>query len=375
MNIRHLNCPGRLNLKRASGLSWRFLFLPLLVSLIAPGQAQVAVPRPGRQLLKPSQSAEAAPESAWLDLRQNNPSRSKVQAAPAWVESVAFSPAKGTAETPAKSVFRIRLSRPNESCQILLFRLYFDDKPEQQPELIAWDESGTQLLHSGPLGQKTSLATSTTTIVPMIGVTALDVEVPGDGRSVRGAYLDWMKSSQVMRPIHEESETAIPAPFAAAAPLKAGEEDAEVFGTVTAPLTTDTIPIGSSIQNGAAFQFGIEAQPLVAMLTFEVASPQIEAPPEIYVNGHNIGAASLVLPDLADPAYRGLSLSLLQTMQFQYTGWVRAQKIVPASILKAGSNDVIILAGAGTSASAIRETQIQLKYLWDKSDYLLEPLK
>jgi hypothetical protein len=94
-----------------------------------------------------------------------------------------------------------------------------------------------------------------------------------------------------------------------------------------------------------------------------------------YVNGQDVGPASLVLPDLADPAYRGLSLSLLQTMQFQYTGWVRAQKIVPASILKAGTNDVIIIAGAGTSASAIRETQIQLKYLWDKSDYLLEPLK
>jgi len=62
-------------------------------------------------------------------------------------------------------------------------------------------------------------------------------------------------------------------------------------------------------------------------------------------------------------------------MQFQYTGWVRAQKIVPASTLKAGTNDVIIVAGVGTSASAIRETQIQLKYLWDKSDYLLEPLK
>ena len=144
---------------------------------------------------------------------------------------------------------------------------------------------------------------------------------------------------------------------------------------MTAPLTAETIAIGSSLQNGAAFQFGLEAQPLVALLTFEVASPQIDVPPEIYVNGQDVGPASLVLPDLADPAYRGLSLSLLQTMQFQYTGWVRAQKIVPASILKAGTNDVIIIAGAGTSASAIRETQIQLKYLWDKSDYLLEPLK
>ena len=354
---------------------FRFAALASFVIAVAALRAQHALPPAGSQILKPSQSAQAAPDSAWLDLRQKNPAHSKVQAAPAWVESVTFAPGKHPTEGPAKSVFRIRLTRPNEDCQILLFRLYFDDKPEQQPELVAWDESGTQLLRSGPLGQKTSLATSSTTIVPMIGVTAIDVEVPGDGRSVRGAYLDWMKSSQVMRPMHEEPQTAIPAPFAAAPPLKAGEEDAEVFGTVTAPLTAETIAIGSSLQNGGAFEFGLEAQPLVALLTFEVASPQIDVPPEIYVNGQDVGPASLVLPDLADPAYRGLSLSLLQTMQFQYTGWVRAQKIVPASILKAGTNDVIIIAGAGTSASAIRETQIQLKYLWDKSDYLLEPLK
>lgn len=343
--------------------------------VVAALHAQQALPPAGAQVLKPSQSAEAAPDSAWLDLRQNNPAHSKVQAAPEWVESVSFVPGKTTTKGPAKSVFRIRLTRPNEDCQLLLFRLYFDDQAEEQPELIAWDESGTQLLRSGPLGQKTSLATSSTTIVPMIGVTTIDVEVPGDGRSVRGAYLDWMKSSQVMRPVHDEPPTAMPAPFAAAPPLKAGAEDAEVFGTVTAPLTAETISLGSSLQDGAAFQFGLEAQPLVALLTFEVASPQIEIPPEIYVNGQDVGPASLVLPDLADPAYRGLSLSLVQTMQFQYTGWIRAQKIVPASTLKAGTNDVIVVAGAGTSASAIRETQIQLKYLWDKLDYLLEPLK
>jgi len=129
------------------------------------------------------------------------------------------------------------------------------------------------------------------------------------------------------------------------------------------------------MQTGGAFQFGLDSQPLIALITFEVASPQIESPPEVYVNGQDIGPATLVLPDLADPAYRGLSVALLDTMQFQYTGWVRAQKIVPASVLKAGTNDVMILAGAGTSSSAVRETQMQLKYLWDKSDYLLEPLK
>ena len=354
-----------------------FRLVALAIFLVSLGatRAQVALPPAGAQVLRSSRSAAAAPDSAWLDLRQNSPTHSKIQAAPAWVESITFAPARDTAEGPKRSVFRIRLTRPSDECQILLFRLYFDDLPEGQPELIAWDESGTQLLRSGPLGEKTGLATSSSTVIPMIGVTAIDVEVPGDGRSVRGAYLDWMKASQVMRPVHAVQQKLMADPFAAAPPLRAGEEDAEVYGTVTAPLTTETIPIGPSMQDGASFQFGLEAQPLVALLTFEVASPQIEVPPEIYVNGRDIGSASLVLPDLADPAYRGLSLSLLQTMQFQYTGWVRAQKIVPASLLKAGSNDVIILAGTGTSASAVRETQIQLKYLWDKSDYLLEPLK
>jgi hypothetical protein len=338
-------------------------------------RAQQALPPEGTQVLKSSHAASAAPASAWLDLRQSDSSHSKIQAAPAWVESVTFSPGETRAGVTAKSIFRLRLSRPNEDCQLLLFRLYFDDLPNEQPELVAWDESGSQILRSGSLGGGAGLATSSSTVVPMIGVSAIDIEVAGDGRSVRGAYLDWMKTSQVMRPLHAEQGKLPTDPFGGPGALRTSEEDKEIYGTVTAPLTTETVPMGSSLQNAAAFQFGLEAQPLVALLSFEVASPQVEAPPEIYVNGEDIGPAALVLPDLADPAYRGLSLSLLQTMKFQYTGWVRAQKIVPASLLKVGSNDVMILAGQGTSASAVRQTQIQLKYLWDKSDYLLEPLK
>jgi len=40
--------------------------------------------------------------------------------------------------------------------------------------------------------------------------------------------------------------------------------------------------------------------------------------------------------------------------------------------LKVGTNDVTILSGSATPTSAIRGTQIQLKYLWEKSDYLLQ---
>jgi len=84
-----------------------------------------------------------------------------------------------------------------------------------------------------------------------------------------------------------------------------------------------------------------------------------------------LGPAALTLPDLADPGYRGQMESLVKQMQFEYTGWVRVQKIVPAETLKVGTNDIIVMAGPETPSSAIRNTQIQLKYLWDKSDYLL----
>jgi hypothetical protein len=312
-------------------------------------------------------------ESAWLDLRQTPGANSKLQAAPDWVESVTIVPADAKAGVAPKTVFRIRLSRPSPDFQVLYFRLFFDDNPDQKPHLVAWDESGSQVLQSGPLGLGVSLPTSESVIVPMVAVSTIDVEVPGDGKTIRGAYLDWMTSAEVLHPISAEQRDLIPEPFTTMSPLHAPTQDTEMFGTVTATLAEETIRVGASVQQGAAFQFGIEAQPLMALLTFEVASPNIDAPPEVFLNGESLGAVTVTLPDLADPAYRGESASLVKQMRFQYTGWLRAQKLVPASSLKVGTNDLIVVAGPGTPASAIRATQIQLKYLWDKSDYQLQP--
>jgi hypothetical protein len=209
-------------------------------------------------------------------------------------------------------------------------------------------------------------------MIPMVGASTIDIEVPGDGKTVRGAYLDWMANAEVLHPVSAEHRDLIPEPFAAMAPLHAATQDSERFGTVTASLADETIRIGASVSQGAAFQFGLESQPLLALVTFEVASPNIAAPPEIFVNGESLGPVTITLPDLADPAYRGQTASLLRGMRFQYTGWLRAQKLIPAANLKAGTNDLVIIGGAGTPASAIRATQIQLKYLWDKTDYQLQ---
>jgi hypothetical protein len=312
------------------------------------------------------------PESAWLDLRQNAPKNSKTQNAPAWVEGLTLLPAETTEGAPmSKSVFRIRVTQPSPDYQVLFFRLFFDDKADQQPELIAWDESGTHVLRSGTLGAGMNLPSSDSVLIPMTGASSIDIEVPGDGKTVRAAYLDWMTSSEVVHPVNAEHRDVIPEPFSSVPTLHAPPDDVENFGTVTATLAADTIRIDGQTQESAAFQFPIEAQPLTALLTFEIANPRIDAPPEVYLNGQDIGAASLTLPDLADPAYRGQVERLSTQMHFNYTGWLRAQKIVPAASLKVGTNDLVTLNGADSASSAIRATQIQLKYIWDKSDYQL----
>ena len=345
------------------------LFLLLLFAVSSTRAQEVFVDTLTKSASKP---ADSKVESAWLDLRQIPAANSKPQASPDWVEAITIVPGKKTAGLPEKTVFRIRLAHPNADAQVLFVRLFFEDNAEQKPQLIAWDESGTVVMQSGPLGAGIGLPTSESVMVPMVGVSTIDVEVAGDGKNVRGAYLDWMRNAEVLHPSSAEHRDLIPEPFAAMAPLHPATQDTERFGTVTAALADETIRIGASVSQGAAFQFGLESQPLVALITFEVASPNIASPPEVYVNGEDLGPASIALPDLADPAYRGQTASLLRGMRFQYTGWLRAQKLIPAGNLKNRTNDVLITSGDGNTVSAIRATQIQLKYLWDKSDYELQ---
>lgn len=310
--------------------------------------------------------------NAWIDLRQNAKPGS-VQHVSKWVEAVTFTPGDTQTEPAAHSVFRIRLARPSGHSAILFFRLFFNDQTAAKPEIVAWDESGSQVLRSGPLGTGIDLESSESVMIPMHGATTVDVEVPGDGNSIRGAYLEWMISSEVAHTASVGSQDAVPQPFATTLPLHAPTEDSEEFGTVTASLSTDMIRIGPTPEQSALFEFGIESQPLLALITFEIANPRIDSPPEVIANGQNIGAVSLIMPGLADPGYRGEMHRMVDQMQFQYTGWLRVQKIVPASALHSGTNNIAIVNGPDAAAAVIRATQVQLKYLWDKSDYILKP--
>src|SRR6201984_423553 len=328
------------------------LFFAAVSRVCAQEALSDALPSPADMI---GMIAHPVPESAWLDLRQTAPGNSKMQNAPAWVEAVTLLPGETTeGGATSKSVFRIRVAQPGPEYQVLFFRLFFDDKVNQQPELIAWDESGTHVLRSGTLGVGMNLPTSDSVLIPMTGASAIDIEVPGDGKTIRAAYLDWMTSSEVVHPVNVEHRDIIAEPFSAIPALHAPPEDVENFGTVTATLAAEPIHLDGRAKQNAVFQFPIEAEPLTALLTFEIANPRIDVPPEVYVNDHNIGPVALSLPDLADPGYRGEQEPLTTEMHFNYTGWLRAQKIVPASILKVGSNDLIVTNGAGTGSSALR---------------------
>jgi hypothetical protein len=215
----------------------------------------------------------STPHSAWIDLRQHSTTAQNPQSAPSWVEAVTLVAMPPKDEGAARTVFRIRVTRPRPDLQLLMLRLFFDDKKGQQPTITAWDEVGSSVIRSGALGSGIDLPSSDTVILPMLGISAIDIEVPGDGATVRGALMDWMVSRNVAHPLSAQSRDVMPEPFAAAAPLRVPEQDTETFGTVTATLAPETIRIAASVQHGAAFQFGIESLPLMALITFEVSTP------------------------------------------------------------------------------------------------------
>src|SRR5436853_735368 len=178
----------------------RFVALTCFLCATASLRAQEAFSN-GLPPSDDSASAQPLSQNAWIDLRQHPRAASRPQSAPDWVEAVNMTASAGADGTP-RTVFRIRVSRPSADYQIMFFRLFFDDKSDARPELVAWDELGAQVLRSGTLGSGIGLATSDSVMIPMQGISTIDVEVPGDGKTIRGAYLDWMATSEVVHPLN-----------------------------------------------------------------------------------------------------------------------------------------------------------------------------
>ena len=339
--------------------------------------------------------SEAAPLTAWLDLRPADPNAAP-QTAPEWVEAFEFVPAKKTTDTVASvsvkigdtqatqaetvsatgtSVYRIRLHRPAAGVNDLQVRIFYDDRASGgRPYLTVWNELGTEIMRSDPIGQGLGLPSSETLLVPMAGADYLEIAAPGDGSQVRAAFLSWLETAEGQRPADFAVKETMAEPFGIQSPMHTPRDDAYQYGVVTARLQGGKPTVLTATSSpAAAYEFQLERQPLVAVVSYEVLGTTLGAAPTLTINGGAPVASETQLPDLKDPAFQGQSHAGQDDMSFRYTGWVRAQKVIPGSALNAGLNRLTLALSSGSDSVAVRSVQIQLKYNWEKLDYTLPP--
>ena len=328
------------------------------------------------------------PLTTYLDLRPAVPG-SPPQTTPSWVEALEFTPAPKLTSTLEKtatadnlpprrptSVFRIRLQKPvGTTSEQLQARVFFQDLATgARPRLSIWNELGEQVAPAVNLGQRLGLPSSENLTLPMQGADYIEIETEGDGSQVRGILLSWLEAAEVLQPSDFPARESVRQPFQILPSSRKQKGDSYLYGVVTASLQAGKPVLLKPNENPSTIlQFEIERQPLLAVVNYEVLGTATEAPPSVTINGHPQGLSSLYLPDLADPGFQGESREANAQLAFRYTGWLHAQKTIPGELLVAGLNNLSLGLSNQTDAVAIRSVTIQLKYNWEKLDYVLAP--
>ena len=311
--------------------------------------------------------------SVWLDLNALSKPGAAKPAMPIWFESFQNEPVAAKDGEPPRTVYRLRLRRMPSLHRELLLRVFFDDLPGLQPTVSAWTEAGRELSQGLPMGVGAGLPTSESVIIQIDGADYLDITAPGDGSNIRGVLASSLKDVTTRQTIDFQPTAEVEDPFGNLAAVQPAEEDSKLFGRVKATLDTGIVRLSRKGEAAAQWQFNLAGQPLTAVVTFEVLNADLTAPPVVTANDGLPGYASVHWPDLADPGFRGESRPLEPAMRFQYTGWVRAQFVIPGNLLHSGQNAVNISVGDDSGGIAVRNVELQLKHNWKHFDYILTP--
>lgn len=304
---------------------------------------------------------QTTPFTAWLDFAALNQPDPKRPSWPIWLESVEIIPANPDEAAP-KTVIRIRLRSFAGLSDELMVRLFFTDETETAPVISAWAELGNNVLPRRKLGSGIGLPTSETVIVTTKEADYLEIEMPGDGSTLQSALLTSLRKAETRHALDFHAPAALSDPFEAAPHAHPAVQDAFLFGRVKATLDDAPLRLSGADGNAGLFEFELEAQPLLAVLTFEVLNVDVANPPEVLVNQRPFGPATLLLPDLADPGFRGTVHPAERDLRFRYVGWIRCQKLIPGSFLRAGENAVLLQTADATGSVAVRSVEVQLKY-------------
>ena len=314
---------------------------------------------------------ESTPFSAWLDFSRLAAHRWPRTGLPSWMESVTAQAALAEDGTP-QTLFLLRFREIRFLNKEMQMRLFFDDQKSAQPKVSGWSETGTLRFERGPLGSGLGLPSSETLSFPTAGVDFVEVTVAGDGRNIRGVFFAMLKTQEMQRALDFAPPSIQIDAFGNAAPAAPRTDDLTLYGRVRATIDPGVLKLTPAAFNGT-WEFALEAPPLLAMVTFEALNADALAPLEVIVNGRPLGPATVQMPDLADPSYLGLVRPLESDMRFRYTGWLRCQKVIPGSVLKAGAHEITIQLHPESGPVAVRAVELQLKHNWKNLDYTLSP--
>ena len=282
---------------------------------------------------------------------------------PIWIERVESQTIDASQDQPQRTIYRIRFRHLAGLVDEVLMRVYFDDTSGSQPVLSGWSEIGARAFGPLTLGQGLGLPTSQTVRIPLAGTDYVDIEAPGQGGVVRGALLVALRQTQTSEATDFGGTPDVADPFGNPAPAVTGSDDVLLFGRVKATLEPGVISLGTADDNSAAaFDFPLQQPPLLALLTFEVLNADISGPPHLLVNGADTGAVNVTVPDLADPALTGDIEPARPDAVYRYAGWLKCQKIIPGSLLTAGTNELLITTPGHPAPVALRSIEVQLKY-------------
>jgi hypothetical protein len=314
---------------------------------------------------------EPTPFTTWIDFRALAAGQ-HLPGLPIWLAGVTTGSTTG-ADGAVITTFQLQLRDIPDFDQKRLLRLFFLDHAGAAPSVIGLGPTGEQLFSRGPFGDGLELPTSETMTFVPAGVATVQIRVPGDGRNLRGVFLATLQPHAMMKAIDFAAPGDLIDVFErnTAAPLPAN--DVALYGRVKATLDNGTVKLSADGQQSVTWEFELEAPPLLTMVNFEVLNADERAPLEVTMNDQPLGPVTVSWPDLADPAYVGLVQPLETGMRFRYAGWLRAQKIIPGSLLKSGVNRLVLTLPTDGGTVAVRNLSLQLKHNWKSLDYTLSP--
>jgi len=312
---------------------------------------------------------QATPFTASLDFQKLRRASQTSMALPIWVESVELieSADKTDVLAPASgrksSSWRIRLRPVGDMMNELMVRVYADGTALGKPTIIAWNEIGDRVFSESPFTAAEGFASAETVIIPARGVAFIDIEAEGDASGVLAALLTPVQKVTVRKAMDFDALTSVFDPFgnASSGKTETPPQDVHLFDRTRAVIDAETVTLSTRVGETVTYEFTLAEAPGLAVFNFEIANAEVARPPFVAINGEYAGPATLIFPDLADPAYTAARYALDPSPRYRYGGWLRGQILVPGHMLRTGGNELTISAGERAGAVAIRAVEVQLK--------------